>query len=58
MDSLSDDPSWKLSAMRKVVKRDWMVNVSHSQVYKVRRAALEAIEGNHKQKILEVKGLL
>lgn len=49
MDSLSDDPSWKLSAMRKAVKRDWMVDVSHSQVYRAKRAALEAIEGNHRQ---------
>lgn len=48
-DRLMDDPNWKISAMRKAVKRDWMMNVSDSQVYRAKRRALEAIEGNHKQ---------
>lgn len=49
MDRLTDDPNWKVSAMRKAVKRDWMMNVSDSQVYRAKRKALKAIEGNHKQ---------
>lgn len=55
MDRLVDDPNWKLSAIMKAVKRDWMVDVSHSQVYRAKKRAMEVIEGNHGQQYWRIK---
>ncbi|KAG5533218.1 hypothetical protein RHGRI_027431 [Rhododendron griersonianum] len=49
IDRLRDDPNWKLSAIRKAAKRDHMVDMSDSQVYRAKRKALQEIEGNHRQ---------
>lgn len=49
MDRLTDDPNWKVSAIRKAAKRDHMVEVSTSQAYRAKKRALERIEGNHRQ---------
>ena len=48
LESLRDDPEWKLNAMQRKVQRDIMVNVSKSQVYRAKRKAKAIIEGDHK----------
>lgn len=49
LEKLMDDPTWKVVAMKKLVRKDYMVNVSISQVYKAKRKALEIIQGNFKE---------
>ena len=49
LDKLMDDPTWKVAAMKKLVRRDYMVNVTASQVYKAKKKALEIIQGNFKE---------
>ncbi|XP_057475949.1 uncharacterized protein LOC130763949 [Actinidia eriantha] len=46
---LSDAPELKVCSMKKIIKRDLILNVSQNQVYRAKRKALEIIQGNHRE---------
>ena len=45
---LSDNPNWKISSMKKTVRRDCKVDVGKQKLYKVKRKAIEINEGDLK----------
>ncbi|KAH7842692.1 hypothetical protein Vadar_008109 [Vaccinium darrowii] len=51
---LSDAPETKVKSMKKIVRREWLLNVSKHKVYRAKRKALELIEGDHSQQYLRL----
>ncbi|KAH7861366.1 hypothetical protein Vadar_025217 [Vaccinium darrowii] len=51
---LSDAPETKVKSMKKIVRRERLINVSKHKVYRAKRKALELIEGDHSQQYLRL----
>ncbi|KAK9290403.1 hypothetical protein L1049_008572 [Liquidambar formosana] len=47
LEKVRDNPEWNLKAMRKTIKRELMIDVSKTKVYRTKRKALQMIEGKH-----------
>ncbi|KAH7834228.1 hypothetical protein Vadar_013947 [Vaccinium darrowii] len=49
---LSDAPETKVKSMKKIVRKEWLLNVSHHKVHRAKRKALELIQGDHTEQYL------
>ncbi|KAL7240419.1 hypothetical protein ACSBR2_006132 [Camellia fascicularis] len=54
MDKLRDDPNIKVGPMQKTVWRELMVDVSRPQLYRAKKKAREAIEGDQRVQYTKV----
>ncbi|KAH7859412.1 hypothetical protein Vadar_000761 [Vaccinium darrowii] len=51
---LSDAPETKVKSMKRIVRREWLLNVSKHKVYRAKRKALQMIEGDHTKQYLRL----
>ncbi|XP_058217631.1 uncharacterized protein LOC131328749 [Rhododendron vialii] len=51
---LVDAPETKVKSMKNIVRREWLINVSHTKVYRAKRKALELIQGDHRKQYLRL----
>ncbi|XP_058180113.1 uncharacterized protein LOC131298654 [Rhododendron vialii] len=55
MEGLTDEPNKKVKTLKNDVRRKWMLDVSSKKAYKVKKAALNVIHGNHEEQYLRLR---